>query len=199
MDFTLIHENKLKVILSAEDMLSLELDYDEMDYTDPTTRKALLYLLENAKNQVGFSPRKAKLFIEVYPCEGGGCVLYFTNLRTPARTAGPGMEPVVFAFDDADTLIEGACKVFERYSHRIYKSSLYLLEGVYRLVVFPLDYSDRLSVYFLSEYAEKLGEGEMLAAFTEEHGEELIRDTAIDTLAEHFGEGERDVLAAPPE
>lgn len=190
IEFILIHENKLKVLLSAEDMQSLGLDYESMDYTDPTTRRALISILENGRGKVGFHPRKAKLFIEVYPCEGGGCVLYFTNLHMPARGSRAGMEPVLFEFEDSDSLIEGACKGFERYGHRIYKSSLYLMEGKYRLVVYPLDYTDRLSVYFLSEFGKRLGEGELLAAHTDEYGKALIRGNAIETLAELFCDGD---------
>lgn len=193
MNFTLIHENKLKAALSAEDMRSLGLDFDRMDYSDPVTRKALIFLLENGRNQVGFDPRKSKLFIEVYPCDDGGCVLYFTNLQTPGRGKGAGMEPVLFRFDSAETLLEGAEKVWEQYGHRIFKSSLYRMDGKYRLVVWPLDYADRLSIYFLSEFGEKLGEGELLAAYTGEHGKELIDGNAIEVLSELFPEPE------PPE
>ena len=193
MHISLIHENKLKVILTAEDMAELDLDYEQMDYADPQTRKALMRILKEGKAQAGFSPHKTKLFIEVYPCDGGGCVLYFTNLYAAAKEGGScsGMDPVLFQFQDVDVLTQGACMVFDRYSHRIYKSSLYLLDGCYRLIVWPLDYSDRLSVYFLSEYGEKVGEGELLAAFTEEHGQELIRDNAIDILSKYFSQGNR--------
>lgn len=187
MEFTRIHENKLKVILTAGDMRDLELDYNRMDYADPETRRSLLAVLEKGRVRARFNPRGAKLFIEVYPCEGGGCVLYFTCLHTdPSGRAG--LCPVLFEFDSPDDLTVASRRVYTQYGHRIHRSSLYRLHGRYRLVVYPLDYSDRRSVYFLGEYGRLIGEGEVLAAFTDEHGQELIRDSAIDLLAEYFSD-----------
>jgi negative regulator of genetic competence, sporulation and motility len=117
-------------------------------------------------------------------------VVYFTSLlpgQLPRLAAGKAPVPVIFAFDDADSLTEGCVKAFRRYSHRIYKSSLHLLQGSYRLTVYPLDYADRLSILFLSEYGRIRGEGEILAAFVEEHGRQLIADNALDVLADYFG------------
>lgn len=197
MEITLVHETKLKVTLSALDMQALSLDYGRMDYTDPATRKALVSILNRGRAQVGFNPRRAKLLVEVYPHEDGGCVLYFTCLGAANGAGQAGMEPVLFEFENADDLISGACKLFEQYSHRIYKSSLYRLRGRYRLTLYPLDYSDRLSVYFLSEYGEIIGEGDLLAAFTEEHGELLVQDRAIDTLADFFAADTRQATCPP--
>lgn len=185
--FTLIHENKLRVILTAGDMEALGLHCDRLDYADPDTRGALASILDQGRAQARFDPQKAKLFVEAYPCEDGGCVLYFTCLNG-ARGDRAVMEPVMFEFEAVGDLTRGAARVFERYGQRIYRSSLYRMKGRYRLAVYPLDYADRLSVYFLSEYGRKVGEGELLAAFTAEHGEELIRDEAIEWLAEHLGD-----------
>ncbi|MCL2034325.1 MAG: adaptor protein MecA [Oscillospiraceae bacterium] len=189
MDFELINEDKLRIRLNPQDMAEAGLVYENMNYSDSHTKRVLLSLLEKAKKQAGFAPRGAKLFIETYETDNKGCDLYFTIIRRPGKLKGSQtvISPVLFEFDSAKELIEGACKVFERYSHRIYKSSLYLLNGKYRLLVYNLDYDDKLSVYFLSEFASKLGEDEVLAAYTMEHGREIILDTAIDMLSKYFG------------
>lgn len=196
MEFLWIHENKLKVILSASDMEDLGLECDVLDYADPVTRNALVEILERGRAEVRFHPRNAKLFVEAYPCDEDGCVLYFTSLPGNIRRAGHnkntdsnvGLEPVLFGFDGAEELVEGACKTFERYGSRIYRSSLYRFHGQYRLVVYPLDYYDRLSIYFLSEFGHQKGRGELLAAYIAEHGKELIGDDALETLAYYFSD-----------
>lgn len=185
MQFSLIHENKLKVILTTEDMQELGLSYEEMDYSDSATREALLEVLNCARSQVHFNPRRQKLFIEIYPCEGGGCVLYFTCLHTD-RGGQAGMRPVIFEFENAGELAAAAQGAYRQYRQRIYRSALYRLEEHYRLLVWPLDYTDRLSIYFLSEYGRCVGEGALLAAYTDEHGEEILAENAIETLAEQF-------------
>ena len=179
--------DKLKVLLNRGDMDALSLDYESMDYSDEKTKQALLALLERAKAETGFQPRGAKLYIEVYPCEDGGCALYFTAMRrTPETPPAQGLVPVVFEFENLAALSEAAGKAFRRYGHRIYKSSLFRMAEKYRLVIYPLDYSDRLSVFFLSEYGKIIGEGHVLAAFTQEHGSEIVADTAMEVLTEIF-------------
>jgi negative regulator of genetic competence, sporulation and motility len=183
LEVQLIHKDKLKITLTADDMLSMGLRYEQMALGDPATRTALRTLLEQARQQTGFHPRGAKLFIEVYSAEGDGCVLYFTLLPPGEKGREAGAAPVLFQFDDLETVIRGAAAVFQRYGHRIYKSSLYRVAEGYRLVILPLDYADRLSEYFLAEYGQPAGKGALAAARTEEHGKELIRDNAIEVLA----------------
>lgn len=180
-----IHENKLKVTLSAEDMRELALDYTQMDHSDPSTRRALADILDRARNQVQFDPQGARLFIEVLPCDGGGCVVCFTCLHSGLGRSCT--EPVLFEFDDMQTLLDGAAGVYRQYRQRIHRSMLYRMDGKYRLVLYPLDYADRLSVYFLGEYGRKVGEGRLSAAYTDEHGQAVIAEEAIETLARYFG------------
>lgn len=194
MEISLVSEEKLKVSLTQRDFEKLGISYGTMNYADEATRRALLTLLEKAKREVGFSPKGAKLFIEVYQNDEGGCEMYFTCIRKPAKSSDSKtvISPTVFEFEKVNDLIAGALKTLERYGHRIYKSSLYLLGEKYRLLVYHLDYSDNLSVYFLSEFGTKLGNDEILAAYTVEHGREIIADTALDVLSGLFS------CTAPP-
>lgn len=190
MEFTLVTAEKLKVRMSAGEMDALGLSYEHLDYTDPASRRMLVSLLEEGRDKTGFNPKKSRLFIQVFPSEDGGCVICFTCLRSgqsPPGAGAPGPEAVIFAFDDIETLLEASVKTHIHYGHRIYKSSLYRLGRGYRLVVYPLDYADRLSVLFLGEFTAPAGEGGIAAAYVEEHGELLIGDTALDTLARYFG------------
>lgn len=190
MEFHLVHPDKLKVVLTKGDLEALEIDYQDMDYSDEATRSALLALLEQGRVQAGFRPRRAKLYIEVFPSEEGGCVIYYTRLTGgelyPSGRYSPGPAPVVFAFPELDDLLEAAAKISGRYAHRIYKSSLYKMEDVYRLIVYPLDYADRLSIWFLCEFGRLVGEGIVLAAYTEEHGKLLADGDAIEKLAKIY-------------
>lgn len=188
MEISLVSEDKLKISLTQLDFEKLGISFSDMNYTDEATRSALLTLLENAKREVGFAPRGAKLFVEVHQNDEGGCEIYFTCIRRPARLSDSKavISPAVFEFEKVNDLIAGASKALERYGHRIYKSSLYLLGKKYRLLVYHLDYSDKLSVYFLSEFGTKLGNDEILASYTIEHGREIIADTALDVLSGLF-------------
>lgn len=187
MEFRLVDPDKLKVTLTAADLEALGLDYDRLDYSDESTRQLLISLLEKGRAQAGFHPRRAKLYIEAFPSEDGGCVLYYTRLTGgevfPAGRFAPGPAPVVLAFSDPDILLRACAQTARLYAHRILKSALYKFGSAYRLVVYPLDYTDSRSASFLAEYGEPVGEGSVLAAYVEEHGEALLRSHAIEALA----------------
>lgn len=188
MEISLVSGDKLKISLTQLDFEQLGISYSSMDYADKATKRALIRLLEKAKREVGFSPRGAKLFVEVYQTDDG-CELYFTCIRKAAALPELNgvLAPALFEFANVNDLIAAAVKTHARYGHRIYKSALYLMDGKYRLLIYNLDYSDKLSIYFLSEFGRMLGDNEMLAAHTMEHGAEIIPDTALEMLARLFG------------
>ena len=187
MDFSLIGPDKLKVDLSARDLEQLGIDYEDLDYKDERTRNVLIDLIVRGRAQAGFSPRSAKLYIEIYPRQDGGCVIYYTRLANGQLGAGgsflPGPTPVVFAFEDTETLLLACAKVHALYRHRILKSSLYSRGRHYRLIIYPLDLGGSICVSFLREYARLVGEGATLAAHIEEHWQLLCAEGAIELLA----------------
>jgi len=64
MELRLVNENKLKIILTNEDMALLDITYEEMDYNDDLgTRRVLWEILDQAKRQTGFDAGKEKLYI----------------------------------------------------------------------------------------------------------------------------------------
>ena len=187
MDFSLVGPDKLKVDLSAGDLERLGISYEDLDYKDERTRDVLVDLIVRGREQAGFSPRGAKLYIEIYPREDGGCVIYYTRLAGGQLCTGgsflPGPTPVVFAFEDTGTLLMACAKAHALYRHRILKSCLYARDHHYRLIIYPLDYTSSISVSFLREYARLVGEGSVLAAHIEEHWQLISADNALEMLA----------------
>lgn len=187
MEFSLVSSEKLKVTLSPDDLLRLGLRYEEIDYQDEKTRKALVDLLAEGRASAGFQPRGAKLYIEVFPSAEGGCVICYTRLaggETFARgrlLAGP--PPIVFAFSDPDALLRAGALTARLYRQRILASTLYAFGREYRLIIHPLDIGDHLSASFLGEYGRLVGTGNLLAAYIEEHGKLLRQTDALEALA----------------
>ena len=156
----------------------LGLDYEQIDYKDERTRAVLVELLRSGREQAGFKPGRAKLYIEVYPHQEGGCVIYYTRLS--GGLSGPA--PYVFAFDDPTTLMRACALVWEKCAARILSSSLYGKGLAYRLVIHPLDTADNLSVSLLSEYGALIGQGEVLLAHIDEHWQLLTAQNALELL-----------------
>lgn len=192
MIFKRITDDRLKIQLTGTDMEKLQISYEQLDYSDGQTRKAILVLLELAREETGFDLGAAKLFVEAYPHDNEGCVIYFTMLDNEDDSGTKSKKTiypsVVFMFDDADVLIDCTTRLFEQYCHRIYKSSLYYFKERFHLVVYPFDRSDDRTTAFISEYAKRVGEGELYTVMLKEHGELIVEDNAVDRLAYHLGQ-----------
>lgn len=73
--------NKIIVELSEQDMLELDITYEELDYSTSETRRVIWTLLDRAGKQLGraIDPTK-RMMIEALPCRDGGCTVCFTIL-----------------------------------------------------------------------------------------------------------------------
>ncbi len=100
-----------------------------------------------------------------------------------------GFGPLVYAFEDIDTVIDGSVRLFRLCCHRIYKSSLYRMDKGYRMILYPLDRTGSRASTLLAEYGELAGEGPAAAAVVEEHGAPVILGNAIDKLSYYFARG----------
>ncbi|WP_368236540.1 adaptor protein MecA [Anaerotruncus rubiinfantis] len=190
MEIKQISPRRLQIQLTEADLRAAGLAFDEIDCADPKSRGLFLSLLETARMTTDFSPR-AKVFIEVYPDDAGGCTVYLSDLsrlKTKRwKVRRPVSVPVIYSFTDVDTLINGSVKLFRRCSHRIRKSALYRLDGGWKLMIYPLDTVENITLSFLDEYAECCGEGPLAAAWLEEHGELVVREDAVDLISAYFG------------
>jgi len=187
MDFSLAGPDKLKITLTGKELSELGVDWESLDYKNEKNRGALIRLLGEGRAKTGFRPQKAKLYIEIYPCGEGGCVIYYTRLAggemLPQGKFLPGPSPIIFAFEDTGVLLKACARTYELYRHRIFKSALYGLGREYRLIIYPLDYNDKRSESFLGEYGRLVGEGIILTAYIEEHGSAVCLENALDILA----------------
>lgn len=109
MEFLLISSEKIKIMLTAEDMEKYKLNAEAMDYNMNRTREVIRDLLKIAKLRTGFEADGERIFIQAFPCKNGECELYISKL---------GQIP---ASSDENTEISGVtvCAIFEELSHLI--------------------------------------------------------------------------------
>lgn len=190
MEIKPIDAHRLEIVLSQEELFSAGVLYEQLDCRKPPTRALLLSLLEAARLRADFTP-DTQVLVEAFPDGTGGCVFCFSD-RSPRapkrwRVQRRVPSPVVYAFDDVDTLIDGSVKLFRRCSHRIRKSTLYRLGKSWRLVIYPLDVLENITLSFLDEFAPRCGEGATAAAWLDEHAERIVAENAVDLLSAYFG------------
>ncbi len=80
MEWIRISQNKLKIMLTAEDARHYELNCEEADYTDTLTRTAFREILTDVKREADFDASEDKVYIQMYPSKEGGCELFVTKI-----------------------------------------------------------------------------------------------------------------------
>lgn len=91
-------------------------------------------------------------------------------------------KPLVFCFSDINALFTSALEIAKRYSNKISESDLYLYNGNYYLIVFPIQGMDLDFFVFLGEFSHFRGFGKERVAKIEEHGRLLEKGRAIEKL-----------------
>ena len=71
MEFLVISENKMKIMLNAEEVRCYGIESEKSDYRDPVIRKAFWKILDRASEECGFKVTGDKLLIQYYPSKSG--------------------------------------------------------------------------------------------------------------------------------
>lgn len=90
MELIVINPNKLKIMLSAPDMVRYELETTHMDCADPHTRAAFRHIFDDARNEIGFDTEGERLLVQLYASKEGGCEIFVTKLGIPSEDEGRG-------------------------------------------------------------------------------------------------------------
>ena len=80
LEFLLIGESKIKIVLNEEESKKYKLDTSSQDSCGAEVRRSFWQVLDMAKAQVGFDPSGDKILIQLYPLSSGGCELFVTKL-----------------------------------------------------------------------------------------------------------------------
>ena len=194
MNVLKISDMKVKIMLTKDDALDLDLVCDNIDYSNPKTRHKIWEMLDLVKRKHGFDPDGYKLLIQFYPSKDGGAEIFVTKLenltgkseRMLSRASDVAMLDrsfSVYNFDNLDDLMRVS----------------YLLNGKKGLMGSEL-YHDKKDGYFLKldeRGVSKLGEICEFAVMLEfsspirkekypyirEHYDLLIEKNAVEVLA----------------
>lgn len=80
VEFLLIGESKLKIVVTEEEMAIHNLENPSEDKAGVKLRRAIWRVLDMAKAEVGFDPAGDKVLIQFYPIKSGGCEIFVTKL-----------------------------------------------------------------------------------------------------------------------
>jgi negative regulator of genetic competence, sporulation and motility len=80
MEYLMINESKLKVLLDGSELQNRNLDAHELDYADPYAKKLFGDILCYAKDNLGFDTSGHRVLLQLFPSKDGSCELFITKL-----------------------------------------------------------------------------------------------------------------------
>ena len=193
MEFLLIGESKIKIVLSSVEAKKQGLDTSSTDVSGPLARRVLWRILDMAKTEVGFDPKGDKVLIQLYPLANGGCELFVTKLGILSessarlvsksdRIAMLSKSRSLYRFDDLSDIISASRAVKSIIGDLSPKSDVYLDGDKYYLSIeeygkggepvefpcileFGMGLTAELSSY-IYEHADRLTDGDGIDRFS---------------------------------
>ena len=192
MEFLLVGESKLKIIVSAEEMSKYKLSVTQ-DAGSASQRRAFWRVLEMAKGEVGFDPAGDKVLIQFYPTREGGSEIFVTKLgilsdssaRLVSKSDRISMlskRKSFYIFENASDMISAA-KAIKKLSDELPESDVYVGDdGKYFVAIDeyarggePIEFPCML------EYGKSLTAD--FAVYVEEHFERIASSDGIEMFS----------------
>ena len=192
MEYKLVNENKLKIILTNEDMALLDITPEEMDYDNTGTKRIFWEILDRAKHQIGFDAGSEKLFVQVYPDKNGGCLMYVTKdgqkgnpyiyekKYKPKLYTGVKKKRLLYMFENSENLLE-ACQQLVLIGYTG-KSDLFADNSKYFLYI---EDNKETALELISEYGILLN-NPYFGFYLDEHTKKIISSDAVKIFSNIF-------------
>lgn len=179
----------IKIVLSKSDMQQMSIEFEQMDYSQPATKRMIMQLLQQARDETNLDFTKGKLLIEAFPTPDGGCVLYLNLIQRSYSTNKNNRgfnTPLIFKIQNLDQLCIVSKKLYQNYHHLILKSTLYSENNQYILMVYSYYKLDDKLIAIINEHGSLVGKGEIKSRLIEEHTHLIVKNKAIETICEYL-------------
>ncbi len=197
MEWIRISNNKLKIMLTAEDARHYALNCENADYADTVTRTAFRDILTDVRKETGFDATEDKVYIQMYPSKEGGCELFVTKIglllveeenkrkseaHPTARQRSHDAQreewrtPFAFSFEKLQTMLL-LCRRLRTDRHVKQSEAWRDDEGKWWL----LFKASKKELTYLREYGKECN-AEAARLFLAEHGHAICSAMAVETL-----------------
>lgn len=191
MDYLIIGKEKLKVVLSCEELKRQGVSAEELDYSNPKAKKIFCDILEYAKREFGFDTAKRKVLIQLYPSRDGSCEVFIScTEKDRALTEGSECSTRAFCFERFEDLSR-VCRILAQSDTKPQgseKSSVWVDKNQEWFLVVsgeeqtpPERSGDVSGLSFISEYASAEYR-DAISLYLGEYATEICHGNAIETL-----------------
>lgn len=168
MKYDALSRNTVKITLSEEDMKEYALCAENIVSCSPETKAELTRLLKETKLFGKITPER--LFLEVFPKNGGGCVLYVSSLEDETETDFTPLSEkdnihLMCSIGRLDTLI-CLCKGLKAFFPEA-ETSVYRNGNFYVAVVEVSPKKAGRMLHFLAEYGDATADKSEISAIGE--------------------------------
>lgn len=187
LNIEILNKHIIKITLSFKDMKNYNLTYEKINYNDQKTRQLIVNLLYKIKKTTKVDISKSQMFIEAFPTEENGCILYLNiiNQKTINNTSSPNINrPIIVKFKQIQDF-KKMCKTIanRNYINKIPKNTLLQINNSPILIIYS--YSKQLTkiLPIFLEYGNIVGYGKLNEKIIEEHCQLIIKNNAIETIS----------------
>lgn len=166
-------QNSLSVLLKYEDMKSLHITISDFTSKTGNARRAIMNILEKARQQGSYLDMKGKIVVEISPLLDGGCYILFTAV---SKAKVKKSAPVVLEFDSSENLCR-AMDCLKTMKPLLVKSGLYNKDRKYRVIIYNTSQAKNFLPLFL-EFSN-IFKGDLAVASTKEYWHEITCDNAF--------------------
>ena len=164
-----IDDNKIKVVLSYDDILSLNLDITEIRPDSKDAERLFSDILNKASEETGFSISNSKFMIEAIPSYKDGYVMFVTKLSKGKTISELYM--TIYAFSGIE-ILKSAYEIIKGKFEGDFE--IYSLDGVFYLILFGKQGGDFEYIkVILVDYGKCIKTPEIFIGVLEEYGEKL--------------------------
>lgn len=202
-------ENKIRVIVSTEDLIKANTDLNSIMAKAIESQKLFLEILSRAEKEVDFHTEGCKLLIEAFSSIDDFLIFTITKYSSKEKKSASNISPkkpvakrknvdyssenTVYSFSSFDELCD-FCNCIDTYKNldtsKMSKNiSLYLYNDIYYLVIQNINLKYPLLKTFHSialEFGKPYSNSKLFISKLFEHGTNIIKKNAIKTLTKHF-------------
>ena len=164
-----IDDNKIKVVLSFDDILLLNLDITEITPDSKDAEKLFSDVLNKAYEEIGFYDAGARFMIEAIPSYKEGYVMFVTKLSENKKRSE--LCGVIYSFSSIEILKSAYGMIKEKFEGDF---KIYSLDGAFYLILFGKQGGDFEYIkVILVDYGKCIKTPEIFIGVLEEYGEKL--------------------------
>ena len=192
MEYILISDSKLKVMLERQDLEEWDISADMLDYANPEAKKVLGDILKYAKQEFGFDTSGHKVLLQLFPSKDGGCELFVTCVGASEildyddEPNPSALEPKAYSFEKLDHML-AVCKHLLRLEVCQSSSAWFDDDGRWFLTFYEKECPSALDLLplnrlsFISEYGD-VESPKAISLYLSEYAYPICESNAVEVL-----------------